>query len=313
MRKRRSRRKRRVLRLIRITIFVVLLAVIAVGLRMKVEKQEAEEKRQAELQLAKEQEEKIAREKKEREDKIEAALAQEEYETELRAIYAEHPDFEEVLLNREKYPDWVIEYLAGHDEVYDWVIDYPVYSRKKEEELWTLSEEPISENEESQNNVPLLLQWDHRWGYLTYGRRPIALEGCGPTCLSMAVIGLTGDRSITPSVVAKYSMENGFYVEEAGTSWSLMVAGAEHFGLRSRQITTWSTTVIKNVLKAGDVVVCSVGEGDFTSRGHFILLVGLNEDGSVIVNDPNSRENSKKSWDIKKILDQTKGIWQIGV
>lgn len=35
--------------------------------------------------------------------------------------------------------------------------------------------------------IPLLLQWDERWGYKNYGDNIMAINGCGPTCLSMVV------------------------------------------------------------------------------------------------------------------------------
>ena len=35
----------------------------------------------------------------------------------------------------------------------------------------------------------------------------------------------------------------------------------------------------------------------------------MNTDGSIRVNDPNSRINSEKAWDIERILPQIKGMW----
>ena len=45
---------------------------------------------------------------------------------------------------------------------------------------------------------PLFLQWDPRWGYTEYGEDSfLGLSGCGPTCLSMVLYYLTGDKSLT--------------------------------------------------------------------------------------------------------------------
>ncbi len=35
--------------------------------------------------------------------------------------------------------------------------------------------------------IPLLLQWDERWGYSVYGDNMIAVNGCGPTAVAMVV------------------------------------------------------------------------------------------------------------------------------
>ena len=61
-------------------------------------------------------------------------------------------------------------------------------------------------------------------------------------------------------------------------------------------------------LEVGNPIICSVGPGDFTTEGHFIVLAGL-EDGKIIVNDPNSRKNSKKRWTFDEIKGQIKNLW----
>ena len=43
-----------------------------------------------------------------------------------------------------------------------------------------------------QGKIPMLLQWDERWGYESYGSGLIGWTGCGPTCLSMAGSGTDG-------------------------------------------------------------------------------------------------------------------------
>ena len=53
-----------------------------------------------------------------------------------------------------------------------------------------------------------------------------------------------------------------------------------------------------------------MGEGDFTSTGHYILLRGMDEEG-FLVNDPNSRENSQKPWTWEQLEPQIRNIWAI--
>lgn len=290
------------------SVAIALTIIACAGVKVKEYKEEV--RQEQETQLAKEKKEQEEREKKE---KIAAILNKEEYQAELTALYEQYPQMENLLLNREEYPDWLIEYLISHEEAVDWVVNYPEYMLMTEEERIAAAKEPLLEDESTQNNIPVLFQWDSRWGYVTYGNGPIAIEGCGPTCLSMVVAGLTGDYSVTPEVVAEFAMNHGYYVEESGTSWSLMEKGAKSFGLSSNQIKLWSTKSITKALKAGKVVICSVGEGDFTTQGHFIVIVGLNEDGTVMVNDPNNRTNCEKKWEIKRILDQAKSMWEVGV
>ncbi len=61
-------------------------------------------------------------------------------------------------------------------------------------------------------------------------------------------------------------------------------------------------------LKKGNPIICSMGPGDFTTAGHFIVLVGV-EEGKIKVNDPNSKERSSKLWDYETLEPQIKNLW----
>lgn len=154
---------------------------------------------------------------------------------------------------------------------------------------------------------PLLMQWDPRWGCAPYGDGLMALNGCGPTALAMVVCGLTGDGSVTPWTVAQYADEAGYYVEGAGSKWELMSTGCQHFGLVARELPL-DRSVMVRVLEDGQPIVCSVGPGDFTTSGHFILITGV-EDGKFHVNDPNRRANSEKLWDYDTLAPQIRNLW----
>lgn len=160
--------------------------------------------------------------------------------------------------------------------------------------------------------IPLFIQWDPRWGYRTYGSDFMGITGCGPTCLSMVVCGLTGNTEANPYAVACWSFDNGHYVYGAGTAWSLMTAGASHYGLCSEGIPVSADSVLSS-LRAGRPVITSVGPGIFTYFGHFILLTGLDEDGKILLNDPNNPENSFVSWDASTIVSQAKAMWSFWV
>lgn len=244
------------------------------------------------------------------EEELSRLLEGETYAAQLRSLYEKYPQVGRILANRAEYPDWLIEYFAGHEEAVDWVAEYPDYMKMGEEALvnWALA--PVNlEDYEKQKGIPLYFQWDQTWGYTSYGSGTVATDGCGPTCLAMVASGLTGDGSFTPKKVADFSVAEGFYAEGAGTSWSLMQEGAEKLGLYAWQIQSWSESSIKKELAAGHPLICSMGPGDFTDAGHFIVLAGLTEDGKIIVNDPNSRVNSMKRWDAQVLLEQMKAMW----
>ena len=73
-----------------------------------------------------------------------------------------------------KYPQALRELVQKNPETLDFVYDYPINS--------TLTPEIDLSAEASGGTVPLLLQWDERWGYRSYGSGLIGYTGCGPTC-----------------------------------------------------------------------------------------------------------------------------------
>ena len=164
-------------------------------------------------------------------------------------------------------------------------------------------------DEASSETVPLLLQWDERWGYSSYGTSTIASSGCGPTCMSMVIVGLTGDTTATPYRLAKYSEENGFIDGENNTYWAFLDSAARQWGLTCHEGMMDEGTLAAE-LQAGHPVICSMLPGDFTDGGHFIVLTSY-ENGQVTVNDPFSISNTEKTWNYSDISDQIKEMWTV--
>ncbi len=207
---------------------------------------------------------------------------------ELNAVYEQAGDVSDTLR----------ELVENNPETVDFVRNY---QEKKDA--------PPAEDigEVTEGVIPHLLQWDERWGYQIYGDNMIAVNGCGPTVISMVAAGLTGDNTITPYRVAKFAEENGYYEGEAGTSWSLMTEGAQQFGIYGEEMGLDENGIF-SALESGNPIICSMRPGDFTTTGHFIVLVGT-EDGKIRINDPNSVKRSEKLWDYETLYPQINNLW----
>lgn len=155
--------------------------------------------------------------------------------------------------------------------------------------------------------VPFLYQTDPQWAGHPYAGGTVEKNGCGPTCLSMVYVSLTGRDDLAPSAMADFS-ERGGYTTDGMTTWALMTDGAAELGLVSEELPA-SASAVRDALLAGRPVICSVGPGDFTTTGHFVVLSGLTEDGKVVVHDPNSAERSARPWDLERVLDQCLNLW----
>lgn len=203
-----------------------------------------------------------------------------------------------IIDNYDKYPEILLEMLTRNSDMTSYMLDYP-------EKKGNVYKDNIGKVQKGK--FPLLLQYDKNWGYGIYGDNVIAINGCGPTVLSMVVAGLTGRNDITPYTIAEYSSDHGYYQSEWGTSWSLMTEGIKNFGVVGTNIELSQENVFSE-LEKGHPIVCSMRPGDFTTIGHFILLTGI-KDGKITVNDPNSKERSNKLWDYETLEYQIKSLW----
>lgn len=135
-------------------------------------------------------------------------------------------------------------------------------------------------------SVPYLYQIDPQWKSAAYAGSTVEEAGCGPTCLTMAYVALTGKQDYDPPKMSRFSEDNGF-VDSGLTTWTLMTEGAAKLGLNSQELPA-SVASVNAALEAGHPVILTLGPGDFTSTGHFVVVAGRADDGNWIIRDPNS-------------------------
>ncbi len=155
--------------------------------------------------------------------------------------------------------------------------------------------------------IPVLFQYDYTTVIATKGETRITVSagGCGAAALSMAIAYLTDDTDQTPYTIMYEAVKDRIYRTGYGIGHGGMSKLARRHGLRARWVSANERT-IREALEAGHPVIAHMGEGDFTDEGHYILLRGLDEDGRVCVNDPNSQENSEKTHSLWEIIEETK-------
>lgn len=162
------------------------------------------------------------------------------------------------------------------------------------------------------SSVPLYLQYDPTWGSVAYGNGTIKKNGCCPTCLAM-VFSYFRQETIYPTDIVAWS-GNKYYVNGAGTAWSIFVPAAQNWGITCTNIGK-SESAIVTALSSGKLVIASMGPGTFTKGGHFIVLTGIAENKKIRVNDPNDngvKRHSQQEFDISLILRESKNMWAFG-
>ena len=163
----------------------------------------------------------------------------------------------------------------------------------------------LTELEDTDGEFVHYYQYNYKDSY-GYGTT-IASSGCGPTAMAMVLTKMTG-KKVTPVDTANWSLANGHRVKNNGTAWSFFGAIAPQYGISCQQMGVSKSNIIDN-LKAGKMLIMSMGPGHFTSGGHYIVLRGITEDGRIIVADPNSEKRSQQTWDVGVFLNEGKQIW----
>lgn len=157
-------------------------------------------------------------------------------------------------------------------------------------------------------SLPYLYQTDPAWSSKPYAGGTVARNGCGPTCLTMIYVYLTGNTDMTPADMCALADAHGF-APTGATEHAFMTDGAALLGITGTAVNPQQTSEVASALRAGEPVVCAVRPGDFTPNGHFIILYGIDDANMVSVHDPNSSYRSAQKWGLQRVLSQTAVCW----
>lgn len=156
-------------------------------------------------------------------------------------------------------------------------------------------------------NVVYYSQCDTRWKSNKYSthtsQQTYCNSACGPTSMAM-VIATLKDASVLPTTLGAWAVSNGYRTYDNGTAWGFYAAIAKKYGLTCTQTT--STDTVVTALKAGKLVVASMGKGYWTSAGHYICLYDVSGD-YIVAHDPYSTSRVKAS--ISSFKSESKAYW----
>lgn len=129
-------------------------------------------------------------------------------------------------------------------------------------------------------------QIDSRWKNRTYtsigkASQTIGSSGCGPTSAAMVVSSIKG--TVTPEIMADTFVKYGYRSANNGTYWSAYRAVADEFNIGYTETADIQKAI--ELLRNDNYVICSVGNGLFTTGGHYIVIVGI-EGETLKIYDP---------------------------
>ena len=206
--------------------------------------------------------------------------------------------------------------LAAKNEAFDFVYNYLSLKDDSPQKRLDLPSKPGSSSLGSYLlpygkvlPVPYYCQWDARWGYKPYGGSVIGTYGCGVTCMASVLSYFKHDAKLLPDVVAQLSIDMNTVHD--GTDTAFITQAAEKFNLRAE-----GTPILydnfRRIIDAGNLIVLNVGKGNFTAGGHYISIVGYNDNGDFIVYDPVSPYHTSQVWPISLLQRQnSRACWSI--
>lgn len=129
-------------------------------------------------------------------------------------------------------------------------------------------------------------QLDSRWKNKMYSStnnysQTIGSSGCGPTSASMIVTAIKG--TITPDTMANLFVKYGYRSANNGTYLSAFRFVADTFDIEYKE--TYKLDEAVELLRNNHYLVVSVNNGLFTTGGHLMTLMGI-EDDTLKIYDP---------------------------
>ena len=126
-------------------------------------------------------------------------------------------------------------------------------------------------------------QIDNRWRKYPYTvtnnkNQTIGTSGCGVATAAMIIDSIVGNVSVTE--LADAFVKYGYRSPNNGTYWSANRAIADEFDIEYKE--TSNLGVMLEMLKNNNYIIASVGNGLFTTGGHYIMIYGIDGDNLKI-------------------------------
>lgn len=169
-----------------------------------------------------------------------------------------------------------------------------------------------------ENGFAYYSQEDPKWKNQSYVSRQandgatMGDSGCGPTALAMVASQMNGKRPVSPTDMANLASASG-YRDETGTNADFINYASSNLGMPSEQADAPSAGYLQSQVASGNPVILNGASSSdsgqpFTKSGHYLVAVGTDENGDILVNDPRGKSYSKK-YSPDTLAKQTARSW----
>lgn len=196
------------------------------------------------------------------------------------------------------YPMEIREMLVQNNETKEFVTNYPKkITNFKPDKLDFSSYKGCTE-------PPHLLQWDMRWGYMSYNGNVFGLTGSAPTCLSMVSIYVLHDISRTPVFIANFAKGTDY----ESNPERLLSIGSRYLDLSTSEVPPNNQRMREAVMEDGSAVICMLKSQELSQ---FVVITKIDDDGNFVIHDPSSKNRSKNGYSYTELKNNgLKRIWK---
>ena len=143
-------------------------------------------------------------------------------------------------------------------------------------------------------------QQDPRWSNMSFGRYnnhrdTVGDGGCGPTTAATVIQKMTG-QTITPAEASKFALNNGYKIDDGGTTPDYFNALGSKYGVNFNQSDPYSSETISSLQHGKPVIFLghdSTGTSPFGSDSHYVVGTGMDRNGNISILDPKNRLNNR--------------------
>lgn len=174
---------------------------------------------------------------------------------------------------------------------------------------------PIGGFGEVVNGASYFSQNDPRWAGKAYNmgadNATMGNAGCGPTAMAMAVNTAKARQEVTPMQMANMAKMTGNR-DNTGTNSKFIGQAAAMSGLSTSQMNNPSGYDISRGVATGNpVVLLGKGGSTYTNAGHYVVAVGQDNSGNILINDPRGKSYSK-AVSPNQLNGNTISAWSVG-
>ena len=171
---------------------------------------------------------------------------------------------------------------------------------------------------DTENGFAYYSQDDPRWrdnAYVGFQNDGATMgdSGCGPTAMAM-VASQARNGGISPTQMANMASASGFR-DNTGTNEGFISYAGDTLGLSHTDVMNPSGDFIRNSVSMGNPVVLNGVSNStnsaFTPSGHYVVAVGTDKNGNVLINDPRGKQYST-SYSPEQLASQTRKAWSFG-